>query len=241
MRDELNLWTLMLDASWVVQLVLLALLLASVLSWTLILRKQRSLRKVRATSDTFEKSFWSGGDVTQIYDGIRRQKTNPSGMQSIFAAGFDEFGRLRQQPGLTPDQIIEGAQRTMRVSQMREIDRLEESLSTLATIGSTSPYVGLFGTVWGIMLAIYELGTTSTISTLAPKIVEALVPTAAGLFAAIPATVAYNRFADQVDRLENRFDTFMEEFATILQRMRIRRTRGSSDGPGQKTATDGRD
>ncbi len=218
MRDDLNLWTLIANASWVVQLVLLSLLLASVVSWALILRKQRMLRQVRGTSDDFEASFWSGGDVTQIYDGIRRSKDNPSGMPSIFAAGFDEFGRLRQQPGLVPDQIVEGAQRTMRVTQMREIDRLEESLSTLATIGSTSPYVGLFGTVWGIMLAIYELGTTSTISTLAPQIVEALVPTAAGLFAAIPATVAYNRFADQVDRLENRFDTFMQEFATILQR-----------------------
>ncbi|MEO1576707.1 MAG: protein TolQ [Pseudomonadota bacterium] len=218
MRDDLNLWTLVANASWVVQLVLLSLLVASVLSWALILRKQRVLRAVKKTSDKFEASFWSGGDVTQLYDGIRRLKENPIGMQSIFAAGYDEFSRLTQQPGLVPDQIVQGAQRSMRVSQMREIDRLEESLSTLATIGSTSPYVGLFGTVWGIMLAIYELGTTSTISTLAPQIVEALIPTAAGLFAAIPATVAYNRFADQVDRLESRFDTFMEEFATILQR-----------------------
>lgn len=226
MRDDLNLWTLVANASWVVQLVLLALLFASVLSWALILRKQRVLRGVRRTSDSFESSFWSGGDVAQIYDGIRRQKANPTGMQSIFAAGYDEFTRLSQQQGLVPDQIVQGAQRSMRVSQMREIDRLEESLSTLATIGSTSPYVGLFGTVWGIMLAIYELGTTSTISTLAPQIVEALIPTAAGLFAAIPATVAYNRFADQVDRLESRFDTFMEEFATILQRHARQARRG---------------
>ena len=227
MRDELNIWTLVLNASWIVQLVLLTLLLASVLSWAIILRKQRVLRKMRSTSDTFEKSFWSGGDVTQIYEGIRRQKVKPSGMQSIFAAGFDEFGRLRQQPGLVPTQVVEGAQRTMRVSQMREIERLEDSLSTLASVGSTSPYVGLFGTVWGIMLAIYELGTTSTISTLAPQIVEALVPTAAGLFAAIPATVAYNRFVDQVDRMESRFDTFMEEFATILQRHALQATKAS--------------
>ena len=218
MRDDLNLWTLVANASWVVQLVLLSLLIASVLSWALILRKQRVLASVRRTSDKFEKNFWSGGDVAQLYDGIRRQSANPVGMQSIFASGYDEFSRLTQQPGLVPDQIVQGSQRSMRVSHMREIDRLEESLSTLATIGSTSPYVGLFGTVWGIMLAIYELGTTSTISTLAPQIVEALIPTAAGLFAAIPATVAYNRFADQVDRLESRFDTFMEEFATILQR-----------------------
>ena len=121
----------------------------------------------------------------------------------------------------------------MRVSQMREIDRLEQSLATLATVGSTSPYVGLFGTVWGIMLAIFELGNTSTISTLAPQIVEALVPTAAGLFAAIPATIGYNRFADQVDRLESRFDTFMEELSTILHRHARQQ---AADGPGSQGA-----
>lgn len=217
-RDELNLWTLILDASWVVQAVLVILLLASVVSWALILRKQRVLRNVRANSDNFEKSFWSGGEITAIYNRIDARKGEAIGMESVFSSGFTEFRRLREQPDLATNDIMQGSERAMRVAQMREIDRLEESLSTLATVGSTSPYVGLFGTVWGIMLAIYELGTTSTISTLAPKIVEALVPTAAGLFAAIPATVAYNRFADQVDRLENRFDTFMEEFSTILQR-----------------------
>ncbi len=208
----------MLDAHLVVQFVLLALILASISSWAIILRKHRIIRNARERADQFETSFWSGGDLTTIFRRISGSQSDPSGIESIFSAGFSEFGRLRQQEGLTPNQIIEACRRTMRVSQMREMENLEQSLATLATVGSTSPYVGLFGTVWGIMLAIFELGTTSTISTIAPQIVEALIPTAAGLFAAIPATIAYNRFADGVDRLESRFDTFTEELSTILHR-----------------------
>ncbi len=141
-------------------------------------------------------------------------------MEGIFEAGFGEFTRLRTQAGLTPLQILEGVRRAMRVGQLREIDRLEESLATLATVGSTSPYVGLFGTVWGIMGAFQGLGNVqqATLAMVAPGIAEALIATAMGLFAAIPAVVAYNRYADKVNRLELRYDTFTEEFSTLLQR-----------------------
>jgi biopolymer transport protein TolQ len=141
-------------------------------------------------------------------------------MEGIFEAGFGEFSRLRTQSSLTPDQVLEGVRRAMRVGQLREIDRLEESLATLATVGSTSPYVGLFGTVWGIMGAFQGLGNVqqATLALVAPGIAEALIATAMGLFAAIPAVVAYNRYADKVNRLELRYDTFMEEFSTLLQR-----------------------
>ncbi len=211
---------LILGASIVVQLVMLLLLVASVASWAIIVNKSRLIRRSREISDKFETSFWSGSDLTTIYQRISGSSRRTEGMEAIFAAGFGEFTRLRGESDLGPGQIVEGCQRAMRVSQAKEIDRLEANLATLATVGSTSPYVGLFGTVWGIMNAFIGLGSIKnpTLAVVAPGISEALIATAMGLFAAIPAVIAYNRYADQVDRLESRFDTFMEEFSSILQR-----------------------
>jgi biopolymer transport protein TolQ len=195
------------------------LLLASVMSWAIIFRKGRVISNCRRTADQFENQFWSGGDLAALYRNIETKGRAGTGLQSIFESGFGEFSRLRQL-GTAADLLLEGSRRGMRVAQMREMDRLERNLATLATVGSTSPYVGLFGTVWGIMSAFHNLGNVqqATLSAVAPGIAEALITTAIGLFAAIPAVIAYNRFADQVSRLELRFDTFVEEFSTILQR-----------------------
>ncbi|MEZ5499849.1 MAG: protein TolQ [Steroidobacteraceae bacterium] len=209
---------LILDASVVVQLVIAILLLASLASWTIIFSKKAVLGRIRKVSTRFEEQFWSGGDLSQLYRDIE-SRGRSTGIESIFEMGFREFARLRQQ-GAGVDALLEGARRAMRVAQLKELDRLEASLATLATIGSTSPYVGLFGTVWGIMSAFVALGGVqqATLQMVAPGIAEALVATAVGLFAAIPAVVAYNRYADQVGRMELRFDAFVEEFSTILQR-----------------------
>ncbi len=219
MGNDLSIWTLVLDASAVVQAVMVLLLCASIASWAIIVEKSRIISRSRRTADAFEAAFWSGGDLSVLYQGIQPKGRAGTGEQSIFESGFGEFSRLRQQ-GLPGDQVLEGARRAMRVSQLRELDRLEVNLALLATVGSTSPYVGLFGTVWGIMSAFHNLGNAqqATLAAVAPGIAEALIATAIGLFAAIPAVVAYNRFADQVSRLELRFDTFVEEFSTILQR-----------------------
>jgi biopolymer transport protein TolQ len=191
---------------------------ASVVSWAIIFRKSRLLGSTIRATDVFEDEFWSGGDLASLYKSY--EGTSPTGMASVFVSGFREFSRLRQQVGLGGAQLLEGTRRAMKVAQLRETDRLEQNLSTLATIGSTSPYVGLFGTVWGIMSAFQGLGNVqqATLAVVAPAIAEALIATAMGLFAAIPAVVAYNRYADQVGRLELRDDTFVEEFSTILQR-----------------------
>jgi len=219
MGNEFSVVDLVLDASPVVQAVLLVLALASITSWAVIFAKGRIIAKSRNQAGKFETAFWSGGDLGALYRSIETKGRAGTGLQSIFESGFGEFSRLRQLS--TPsDLLLEGAQRAMRVAQLRELDRLEKNLALLATVGSTSPYVGLFGTVWGIMSAFHNLGNAqqATLAAVAPGISEALVATAMGLFAAIPAVVAYNRYADQVSRLELRFDTFMEEFATILQR-----------------------
>ena len=220
MTGNMSFVELVISASFVVQLVLLLLLAASVMSWSIILKKRTVLRQAVTGSDSFESSFWSGGDLTAIYRDITKGGQPPGDMAGVFEAGFRAFRRLNEQAGLTAGQIVEGAQRAMRVAQMREMDRLEQGLATLATIGSTSPYVGLFGTVWGIMSAFSALGNvqSATLAMVAPGIAEALIATAMGLFAAIPAVIAYNRYADQVGRLEVRYDTFAEEFSTILQR-----------------------
>ncbi len=211
---------LVLGASFVVQCVLLLLLAASVASWAIILRKRRVLRRAVASSDAFESAFWSGNDLTSLYKEVTKGGAPPTAMAGLFEAGFREFRRLTQQPGLGPGQIIEGCHRAMHVAGLREMDRLEQNLATLATIGSTSPYVGLFGTVWGIMNSFQAIGNvqSATLAMVAPGISEALVATAMGLFAAIPAVIAYNRYADKVTRLEVRFDAFTEEFAQVLQR-----------------------
>jgi biopolymer transport protein TolQ len=220
MTTDMSILSLVMGASFAVQIVLFILLAASFASWNIIFTKRRLIRRTKAASDDFETSFWSGGDLNTLYRAASRQKGGSSGMASIFEAGFREFNRVTQQGGVEPDKIVEECRRAMRVSQMREVDRLEDGLATLATIGSTSPYVGLFGTVWGIMNSFRALGNvqSATLAMVAPGIAEALVATAMGLFAAIPAVIAYNRYADKVGRLEIRYDGFMEEFSSILQR-----------------------
>jgi biopolymer transport protein TolQ len=219
MGEPLSIVNMVAGASLPVQIVIAMLLLSSLYSWMIIFRKRMVIGRSRREAEQFENQFWSGGDLAQLYRAIE-SRGGAHGMASIFEFGFREFARLRQQASNTADQLLEGARRAMRVAQLKEIDRLEQSLATLATVGSTSPYVGLFGTVWGIMSAFYSLGNVqqATLAQVAPGISEALVTTAFGLFAAIPAVIAYNRFADQVSRLEIRFDAFTEEFSTILQR-----------------------
>ncbi len=240
MTDQLSVIRLVLEASVPVQIVLGILMLASLSSWAIIFRKRLIIGRARRNADHFENSFWSGGDLAQLYRTIEA-RGGATGMASIFEFGFREFARQRQQGGTPPDQLLEGARRAMRVAQLKEIDRLEHSLATLATVGSTSPYVGLFGTVWGIMSAFSGLGNVqqATLAMVAPGISEALIATAIGLFAAIPAVVAYNRFADQVGRLEVRYDAFMEEFSTILQRHAARGTVSSGSGQGHSGAAAG--
>jgi biopolymer transport protein TolQ len=220
LNESHSILQLLLQARPVVQVVIGLLLLASLVSWSIIFRKRRLLRLAIAEANRFEGVFWSGGDLGKLYRSIETRGKPAVGMESIFEAGFGEFSRLRSQSAGSPAEMLEGVRRTMRVAQLREIDRLEESLSTLATTGSTSPYVGLFGTVWGIMGAFQGLGNVqqATLAMVAPGIAEALIATAAGLFAAIPAVVAYNRYADKVNRLEMRYDAFMDEFSTLLQR-----------------------
>jgi biopolymer transport protein TolQ len=220
MNSDLSIIALVVNASPVVKIVLALLLIASIASWAVIFEKRRSISKSVAAANDFEASFWSGGDLTTLYRNIARTEHAPFGMAGIFESGFREFGRLKKEGGLSSQQIVEGSRRSMHVSQMREVDRLERNLAFLATVGSTSPYVGLFGTVWGIMSSFQALGNvqSATISMVAPGITEALVATAMGLFAAIPAVIFYNRYADQVDRLEVRYDVFMEELLAIFQR-----------------------
>ena len=233
MTADMTVVGLLIEASIPVQLVMLLLIIASLVSWSIILSKRRLIRRTRNASDEFEAAFWSGGDLNTLYQSAARTKGGSIGMASIFESGFREFNRALQAGGSNPEKVIEECRRAMRVAQMREVDRLEQGLATLATIGSTSPYVGLFGTVWGIMVAFMQIGSqqTATLAVVAPPIAEALIATAMGLFAAIPAVIAYNRYADQVGRLESRYDTFMEEFSTILHRYaRAGRREGRGDG-----------
>ncbi len=220
MTTDMSLLSLVMGASFPVQVVLVILLAASFVSWSIIFTKRRLIRRTKAASDDFEASFWSGGDLNTLYQSATRESGSTVGMASIFESGFREFNRVSQQGDVKRDKIVDECRRAMRVALMREVDRLEQSLATLATIGSTSPYVGLFGTVWGIMNSFRALGNvqSATLAMVAPGIAEALVATAMGLFAAIPAVIAYNSYADKVARLEIRYDGFMEEFSSILQR-----------------------
>jgi biopolymer transport protein TolQ len=220
MTSDMSIIGLLLEASLPVQLVMILLILASLVSWSIIFTKRRLIRRTKDASDDFETSFWSGGDLNALYQSTSRRPGGSMGMASIFESGFREFNRSIQQGGVSPDKIVDECQRAMRVAQMREMDRLEQGLAMLATIGSTSPYVGLFGTVWGIMHAFLGLANvqSATLAVVAPPIAEALIATAMGLFAAIPAVIAYNRYADKVVRLEYRYDGFKEEFSSILQR-----------------------
>jgi biopolymer transport protein TolQ len=233
MNTDLSIVTLILDASPLVQAVLAVLLFASIASWAIIFEKRRLMKQALKAATEFETAFWSGGDLNSLYRDIARTEATPLGMAGIFEAGFREFGRLKQESGLSADQLIEGARRSMRVSQLREMDRVEHNLSSLAIISNTSPYVGLFGTVWGIMSSFHALGgvQSATIAMVAPGISEALIATAFGLFAAIPAGIAYNRYADKVGRLEVRYDTFSEELSAIFQRNAARREAPAAENP----------
>lgn len=225
--SDLSFVSLILNASIVVQLVMLLLVLASILSWTIIFDRSRTLKRAQREAEEFENRFWSGGDLGDLYRSVDRDRETLRGSSAIFHAGFREFARLRENQNVDPMAMVEGARRAMRVALSREMDTLENHLAFLATVGSTSPYVGLFGTVWGIMNAFHALGNVkqATLNLVAPGIAEALIATAMGLFAAIPAVVAYNRFANNVQRLENRYDDFVEEFSNILQRQAHTNTR----------------
>lgn len=220
MATDISIIELVLKASLVVQLVMALLVLVSMYSWTIILFKRSVLKRARSNLLQFERRFWSGADLSELYKKISTSGRALSGMEAIFEAGFREFIHLRKQAGLDSMAVVEGAQRAMRVALNREYETLESHLSFLATVGSTSPYIGLFGTVWGIMNSFRSLGASATasISDVAPGIAEALVATAIGLFAAIPAVIAYNRFANDLERVMGRYDNFVEEFSTVLQR-----------------------
>ncbi len=218
MNQDLSIIKLALEASWVVQLVMAMLLFGSIASWAAIFGKIFSLKRVRVGNEAFERDFWSGRSLTELHQAAR-QKRDPAPMERIFSAGMSEFLKLRERR-LEPAMLIEGSSRAMRASLQRELDGIERNLNFLASVGSVSPYIGLFGTVWGIMHAFVGLSNLQqvTLANVAPGIAEALVATAIGLFAAIPAVVAYNRFANDIDRIANQLETFMEEFTNILQR-----------------------
>ena len=219
MSSDLSFLALVLNASPLVQAVMATLVLASVFSWAMIIDRARVLKKARLEADEFEDRFWSGGDLGELYRQIDRQD-DFIGLSAVFHAGFREYARQLDNPGMDANTVVESARRAMRVAMSREMDDLEHHLAFLATIGSTSPYIGLFGTVWGIMNAFVALGNVkqATLNLVAPGIAEALIATAMGLFAAIPAVVAYNRYSNDVSRVENRFEDFVEEFSNILQR-----------------------
>ena len=220
MSTDLSFIHLILNASLLVQLVMLVLLVASLVSWTMIFNKRVALIRARKEADRFEELFWSAEDLSPLYTRVNNRRDKATGMEKIFEAGFKEFARQRSHKNKGPEAMLEGAQRAMRIAMNKEVDYLETSLSFLATVGSTSPYIGLFGTVWGIMNSFRALGNVqqATIAMVAPGIAEALIATAMGLFAAIPAVIAYNRYSNDVERLINRYDIFMEEFLSILHR-----------------------
>jgi biopolymer transport protein TolQ len=218
--QDLSLFHLILHASLPVQIVLALLLGASLMSWWFIFIKLFALKRATQLTDRFEREFWNGGDMNAIYQRVAGEREGAGEMERIFEAGFREFMKLRPQTGISLNSIIDGTRRAMRATYQRELDVLESHLSFLATVGSVSPYVGLFGTVWGIMIAFMGLSSVAqaTLAQVAPGIAEALIATAMGLFAAIPAVVGYNRYTHDIDRLANRMESFMEEFSNILQR-----------------------
>jgi biopolymer transport protein TolQ len=219
-NQDLSILHLVLNASIVVQLVMLLLVVVSVSSWAAIFRKLFSLNRVKALNETFEREFWSGTSMNDLFAAAAKNARDSGPMERIFASGMREFQKLREKRIADTSTLMDGARRAMRASFQREMDVIESNLSFLASVGSVSPYVGLFGTVWGIMHAFTGLASLQqvTLATVAPGIAEALVATAIGLFAAIPAVVAYNRFARDIDRIAIKLETFIEEFSNILQR-----------------------
>ena len=218
--NGIDMLALILHASLPVQLVLLLLVFGSVASWVIIFRKKRIFDRADREADRFEERFWSGAELSKLYAGATERNREIGGLEAIFEGGFREFDRIRTRRGVDNRIQLEGAKRAMRAAASRELDGLERNLEFLANVGSIAPYVGLFGTVWGIMVSFHGLANVkeATIATVAPGITEALIATAMGLFAAIPAVWAYNRYATRVERLSVRYDTFSEEFASILQR-----------------------
>ncbi|WP_448253482.1 protein TolQ [Ottowia oryzae] len=220
MNQDMSILQLVLHASFTVQLVMVILLIGSIASWAAIFRKLRSLKDIKAQNDEFERDFWSGTSLNDLYAAAAQNARQGGPMERIFASGMREYQKLRERRIADPSTLLDGARRAMRASFQREMDAAESNLSFLASVGSVSPYIGLFGTIWGIMHAFTGLGALQqvTLSTVAPGIAEALVATALGLFAAIPAVVAYNRFARDIDRIAIKEETFIEEFSNILQR-----------------------
>ena len=220
MNQDLSILQLVLNASWVVQLVMLLLVAVSITSWAAIFRKLFALKRVRTLNDDFEREFWSGTSLNDLFAAAAQNARVSGPMERIFASGMREYQKLRERRIADPGTLMDGARRAMRASFQRELDVVETNLSFLASVGSVSPYIGLFGTVWGIMHAFIGLASLQqvTLATVAPGIAEALVATAIGLFAAIPAVVAYNRFARDIDRIAIQQETFIEEFSNILQR-----------------------
>jgi biopolymer transport protein TolQ len=220
MNQDLSILQLVLGASWVVQFVMLLLLIVSITSWAAIFRKLFALKRVRSLNDDFEREFWSGTSLNDLFSSAAQNAKMAGPMERIFASGMREYTKLRERRITDAGTLLDGARRAMRASFQRELDTVETNLSFLASVGSVSPYVGLFGTVWGIMHAFTGLASLQsvTLATVAPGIAEALVATALGLFAAIPAVVAYNNFARDIDRVAIKLETFIEEFSNILQR-----------------------
>ena len=220
MNQDMSMLNLVLNASWVVQLVMLLLVVVSIASWAAIFRKLIAIKRIRTLNDAFEREFWSGTSLNDLFSAAAQNAKLSGPMERIFASGMREYQKLRERRISDPGTLMDGARRAMRASFQREMDVAESNLSFLASVGSVSPYVGLFGTVWGIMHAFIGLASLQqvTLATVAPGIAEALVATAIGLFAAIPAVVAYNRFAHDIDRIAIKLETFIEEFSNILQR-----------------------
>ncbi len=220
MNQDMSILHLVMNASVVVQFVMLLLMVVSVTSWAAIFRKLFALKRVKALNDLFEREFWSGTNLNDLFAAAAKNARDSGPLERIFASGMREYQKLREKHITDPSTLMDGARRAMRASYQREMDVVETNLSFLASVGSVSPYVGLFGTVWGIMHAFTGLASLQqvTLATVAPGIAEALVATAIGLFAAIPAVVAYNRFARDIDRTAIRLETFIEEFSNILQR-----------------------
>jgi len=230
MQHVMSFIDLVLNAGPVVQGVMAILVIASIMSWALILGKTLQLRRARREAEDFEEDFWGSSDISGTYSQLTQRRGTLGGLERIFEAGFSEFGRLRRKTG-NDEIIMDGSGRAMRIALARETDVIEQHLPFLATVGSISPYIGLFGTVWGIMNSFTALGNVqqATLAMVAPGIAEALIATAIGLFAAIPAVIFYNRFATEVDRLLNRYENFAEEFSTVLQRQAIKRSPSEQD------------
>jgi biopolymer transport protein TolQ len=222
--QDFEIWTLIANASLVVKLVMALLVAVSFMSWMFIFQKWFVIRRAGAQTERFEREFWSGGDLSALYQGAVNNRHTIGSLERIFEAGYREFAKLRGQRAGDASAMVDGARRAMRATFQREMDNLERRLAFLASTGSVSPYVGLFGTVWGIMHAFRSLANVqqATLAQVAPGIAEALIATAIGLFAAIPAVVAYNRYAHDIDRLSIRFESFMEEFSNILHRQAVR-------------------